>query len=298
MILREVMIESDGLQLAGTLHLPAEEATEKRPAVIVLHGFGGSKEGPTHRLEAELYASRGYIVLRIDFRGCGRSEGERGRILCLDAVRDARNALTWLASQPEVDGERIALSGQSYGAAVAVYTAGTDERVAATISLGGWGNGLTKFRGQHRSEEAWARFSAMLEDGRRRRAEGLDIMVSRWDIVPIPEHLRSNIPPGSIMEFPVEVARSMVDFRPEDVVANIAPRPLLLLHAANDSVTPSSQSIEMMRRAGPGAELMMLGGVDHFPFASKDSRISSLLRDWLDLYFPLTAATPERRHAQ
>ena len=89
------------------------------------------------------------------------------------------------------------------------------------------------------------------------------------------------------MEFPVEVAQSMVDFRAEDVVANIAPRPLLLIHAKNDSVTPSSQSLELMRHAGSGAELIMLGGVDHFPFAKTGSRVSSLLSEWLDLYFPL-----------
>jgi dipeptidyl aminopeptidase/acylaminoacyl peptidase len=287
--LRAVTIESEGLRLAGILHLPDAAAEKLLPAFIVLHGFGGSKDAATHRMEAELYASLGYAVLRFDFRGCGASEGERGRILCQSAVADTKNALTWLAGQPEIDPTRIAISGQSYGAAIGVYTAGIDERVAAVISLGGWGNGLTKFRGQHRSDEAWASFTAMLEEGKRTRAQDARMMVSRWDIVPIPEHLRTNLPPDIIMEFPVEVAQSMVDFRAEDVVANIAPRPLLLLHAANDSVTPSSQSIAMMQNAGAGAELMLLQGMDHFPFAEDQSRIRDLLRGWLDTHFPLTA---------
>ena len=298
MILREVQIPSDGLLLSGTLYLPAEDVDQPLPAIIVLPGFGGSKEAPTHRLEADLYASYGYVVLRIDFRGCGASEGERGRILCQSAVADARNALTWLATQRQVDGKRIALSGQSYGAAVAVYTAGVDERVAASISLGGWGNGLTKFRAQHSSDDAWARFTAMLEEGRKKRAQGLSMMASRWDIVPIPEHLRSNLSSDSIMEFPVDVAQSMVDFRADDVVGNIAPRPLLLIHAANDSVTPTSQSIELMRRAGPGAELMVLGGMDHFPFANERARIRSLLEGWLNAYFPLARHASNEREGQ
>jgi len=286
---RKVSIASDGLLLAGTLHLPAQDPGAPLPAIIVLHGFGGSMQAPTHRMEAELYASWGYAVLRIDFRGCGESGGERGNIPCMSAVADARNALTWLASQPEVDGGRIALSGQSYGGAVAVYTAGIDDRVAAVISLGGWGNGLTKSRAQHASDFAWAKFSAMLEEGKRRRDLGQGMTVSRWDIVPIPEHLRSNLPADSIMEFPVEVAQSMVDFRAEDVVGDIAPRPLLLLHAANDSVTPNEQSIEMMKRARAGAELMLLNGIDHFPFANERSRVRSLLGEWLRVYFPLNA---------
>ena len=286
MIVRKVEILSEGIRLAGLLHLPESEDARPRPGVIVLHGFGGSKDVPTHRMEAEMYADWGYVVLRLDFRGCGESAGQRGRILCQDAVADAKNALTWLAAQPEVDPARIAISGQSYGAAVGIYTAGVDERVAAAISFGGWGDGLTKFQGQHKGAEAWSRFTAMLKEGRRKRVAGETMMVSRWDIVPIPEHLRSNLPPGVIMEFPVEVAQSMMDFRPVDVVGNIAPRPLLLVHAANDSVTPSEQSIEMMRRAGPGAELMMLGGMDHFPFANEQSRLRGLLRGWLDQYLP------------
>ena len=201
-------------------------------------------------------------------------------------MADAKNAVTWLAGRPEVHPDRIALSGQSFGAAVAVYTAGVDERIAATISTGGWGNGSRKFRGQHPTPQAWARFTQMLEEGRKyRAAQGKSLMVSRWDIVPIPEQLRSNLPPGSIMEFPAETAQSMCDFRADDVVANIAPRPLLLLHAANDSVTPTEQSIEMFKHAGRGAELIVLGGIDHFPFADENSRIREILKGWMDANF-------------
>ena len=56
--------------------------------------------------------------------------------------------------------------------------------------------------------------------------------------------------PNSVEMFPAETAQSMFDFRAEEVVGNIAPRPLLLIHAAKDSVTPTEQSIEMFKRAG------------------------------------------------
>jgi uncharacterized protein len=116
-------------------------------------------------------------------------------------------------------------------------------------------------------------------------------MVPRWDIVPIPEHLRANLPPGSIMEFPAETPQSMCDFRADEVVGNFAPRPLLLIHAANDSVTPTEQSVELFKRAGRGAELFILGGIDHFPFASESSRIRDILKGWLTANFPAARAT-------
>jgi len=41
-----VTILSEGLKLAGILHIPKGLAGgEKRPAFLVLHGFGGNKEG-------------------------------------------------------------------------------------------------------------------------------------------------------------------------------------------------------------------------------------------------------------
>src|SRR5258708_10893961 len=74
-------------------------------------------------------------------RGCGDSEGEFGRVICLEQVEDTRNALTFLAQHPAVDPARIGLIGSSFGGAVAIYTGGVDERVAAVISNGGWGGG-------------------------------------------------------------------------------------------------------------------------------------------------------------
>ena len=55
-----------------------------------------------------------------------------------------------VAAEVDPDGSVV---GSSFGAAVAVYTGGVDDRVAAVISSGGWGNGERKFRGQHPGEE-------------------------------------------------------------------------------------------------------------------------------------------------
>ena len=116
--------------------------------------------------------------------------------------------------------------GSSFGAAVAVYTGGVDDRVAAVISSGGWGNGERKFRGQHPGEEAWKKFTDMLERGKKHREEtGEPLFVDRYEIVPIPEHLRVNMPSGSVQQFTADTAQGMMEFTAEDVIAHIAPRP-------------------------------------------------------------------------
>jgi alpha-beta hydrolase superfamily lysophospholipase len=97
------------------------------------------------------------------------------------------------------------------------------------------------------------------------------------------------LPPGSIEKFPAETAQSMVDFRADDVIGKIAPRPVLLLHASNDSVTPTEQSVEMFKRANQPCDLHLFAEVDHFMFSEANSRVRSVIYDWLNRYFPVRA---------
>jgi len=130
----------------------------------------------------------------------------------------------------------------------------------------------------------------MLAEGKEHRTRtGQSLMVPRYDIVPIPPHLRANLAKGSHQMFPAETAQSMFDFRADDVVGKIAPRPLLLIHAANDSVTPTEQSIELFKRARQPAELHLFSEVDHFLFAEDNARVWGVMRDWLAKYFPARA---------
>src|SRR5688500_140410 len=124
-----ITFSSDALKLSGVVHQPPDLRPDKRrPAFLVLHGFGGSKDGAGSIALCERFAEWGYIAMRFDFRGCGESEGERGWIICLDQVSDTKNAISYMAGRPDVDSERIALIGSSFGAAVAIYTAAVDQR--------------------------------------------------------------------------------------------------------------------------------------------------------------------------
>ena len=294
-----VTIPSAGLKLTGTVRLPSGlHPGERRAAFLVLHGFGSNHTSSNVLQPTKVLTELGYVTLGFDMRGCGASEGERGNLICLEQVEDTSNALSFLAKHPAVDPERIGLIGSSFGGAVAVYTGGVDKRVAAVISNGGWGDGERKFRGQHPTPEAWKKFTDMLEAGRGYRAKhGKPLLVPRYDIVPIPPHLRNNLATNSITEFTWETARSMFDFRADDVVGQIAPRPLLLLHAANDSVTPTEQSIELFKRAGQPTELHLISDADHFMFGESNTRVWDLVRNWLADYFPASAAAVKMRAA-
>ncbi len=290
MVEQEITFVSGGLTLAGTITVPAGVgAHEKRPAFMVLHGFGSTRNAGNVRGPCAMLEKLGYVTLRFDMPGCGDSEGRRGHLVCLEQVAATRDALTFLTGHRNIDGARIGVLGSSFGAAVSVYTAGVDPRVAACVSASGWGNGETKFKGQHAGPGEYERFLKMLEEGRAYRARtGESMMVSRYEIVPIPAHLRGHVVEKSAQQMTAETAQGMFDFRAEDVIGQIAPRPCLLMHSSVDSVTPTQQSIDMFARAGQPTELHLFSGTDHFMFAEGNSRVHRVVSDWLEQFFPVS----------
>ena len=142
-----VSFKSAGLRLHGAVGVPDDvKGSERRAAFLVLHGFGSNSESSNVLAPTRVLNQFGYVTLRFDMRGCGKSEGEFGRVICLEQVEDLGNALDFLATHPAVEPGRIGAIGSSFGGAVAVYAGGTNPRLAAVISNGGWGHGERKFR--------------------------------------------------------------------------------------------------------------------------------------------------------
>jgi pimeloyl-ACP methyl ester carboxylesterase len=286
-----VKFPSDEVELSGVVHVPdGLQAGERRPAIIMMHGFGANKNGGPEWI-CKQYESWGYVALRFDYRGCGESGGERGRVIPLEEVADARHALTYMASRAEVDAARIALCGSSLGAGVAVHAAGIDPRVAAVILENGLGNGERIIRGMH-TEESWAKFLQLMADGiRHRETTGKSMMVHRFDIFEMPKELQKNLTSNnSLMQFTAETAIGFFMFRPEEMLGKIAPRPILILHSARDRVCNFEEAFSLMRRALPPVELHLIDGVDHFMFVDPDPRVGLILRNWLDKFFPVSDA--------
>ncbi|MFE1023166.1 alpha/beta fold hydrolase [Streptomyces sp. NPDC058818] len=105
-----------------------------RPAVLLAHGFGGSKADV--REQAESLAQDGYAVLTWSARGFGKSTGKIGLNSPDGEVSDVSRLIDWLAKQPQVrldeNGDpRVGVAGGSYGGAVALLAAGHDKRVDA-----------------------------------------------------------------------------------------------------------------------------------------------------------------------
>ncbi|MET0865699.1 MAG: alpha/beta fold hydrolase [Nakamurella sp.] len=129
---------AEPVQLDATVYLPAQTPA---PAVIMAHGFGGSKQSVA--ADAQELARNGFVVLAYSARGFGASTGQ----ISLDSldyeIPDARALVDWLATQPEVTLDapgdpRVGVTGASYGGALSLMLAGTDPRIDASVPIITW----------------------------------------------------------------------------------------------------------------------------------------------------------------
>lgn len=132
--------DGDRVTIDADVYHPADEGESSHEAVLLAHGFGGSKDDLSER--ARVLAEHGYLVVGYSARGFGDSGGSVHLNDPEYEVADARALVDLIAEQPQVrlDGPgdpRVAVAGGSYGGALALMAAGSDPRidsVAASIT--------------------------------------------------------------------------------------------------------------------------------------------------------------------
>ncbi|WP_210576671.1 alpha/beta fold hydrolase [Streptomyces sp. GESEQ-4] len=127
-----VMAVGDGVRIDTSYFTSGADG--RRPAVLLAHGFGGSKDDV--RGQAEDLAADGYAVLTWSARSFGKSTGKVGLNDPKAEVADVSRLIDWLAKQPQVQLDktgdpRVGMAGASYGGAISLLGAGYDDRVDA-----------------------------------------------------------------------------------------------------------------------------------------------------------------------
>lgn len=104
---REIPVADEKIQ--GSLLSPAVTL----PAIMFVHGWGGSQEQDLAR--ARELAGLGCVCLTIDLRGHDLSSKRSETVTREENLQDLLAAYDWLACQPKVDANAIAIIGISYG---------------------------------------------------------------------------------------------------------------------------------------------------------------------------------------
>ncbi len=128
---------SDGLRVAGYLGLPAGPG----PFPAIIHNRGGFDDvGALTGIEIVPYVEAGYVAVASQYRGNGGGEGQED--FGGDDVHDVTNLIALLQHMPEVDPNRIGMSGGSRGGMMTYLALKTDtlsgqHAIKAAVTVGG-----------------------------------------------------------------------------------------------------------------------------------------------------------------
>jgi len=134
----QLTFESGGKPIRLDCFLPARNG-QRFPAVIGLHGSGGSSERMAE--PARLLAAYGFVVyVPHYFERTGTVRANDKATILRHFVAWAKtlwDAVSFVAEQPQVDPDRIGLLGFSLGAYFALSVAAVDSRVQAVVEFSG-----------------------------------------------------------------------------------------------------------------------------------------------------------------
>jgi alpha/beta superfamily hydrolase len=130
---QHITFMADSVTCEGLLAWPGAE-NGKAPAIVICHPHplrGGDMFNSVVTGLAEVFTAAGFVTLRFNFRGVGRSTGQYAE--GLGEQEDAKAAMAWLMTQPGINPDRLFLAGYSFGARVALAVAPTDCRVGGFV---------------------------------------------------------------------------------------------------------------------------------------------------------------------
>lgn len=237
----------DGVAIPAYVTLPAGRPPENLPVVVLPHGGPEARDYLQFDWLAQFLASRGYAVLQPQFRGSTgfgeqhRKAGYRqwGGVM----QHDVTDGVKSLIARGIADPGRICIVGASYGGYAALAGAAfSPELYRCAVSI----NGVSDL-------------PHMIGYVERQGGDDSDAL-AYWH-----DHIGSPLDPGVIEKSPARAAASVR-------------APILLLHGADDTVVPISQSESMekaLRQLNKPVNLIELPGEDHW-LSRSETRIRVL----------------------
>ncbi|WP_409472019.1 CocE/NonD family hydrolase [Streptomyces sp. HC307] len=266
-----VMAMGDGVRLDTSYFTSGSDG--RRPAVLLAHGFGGSKDDV--RQQAEDLARDGYAVLTWSARGFGDSTGKIGLNGPDAEVADVSRLIDWLAEQPQVQLDRsgdprVGMAGASYGGAISLLGAGNDDRVDAIAPAVTYWNLADALFPNGVFKELWAGIFVNSGGG---CAEFEPRLCEMYERV-----AESGTPDTE--------ARELLQARSPSAVGDRIKVPTLLVQGQTDSLFPLGQAdaaARAIKANGASVDVDWIAG-GHDGGDMEVSRVQARVQSWFDRY--------------
>jgi dipeptidyl aminopeptidase/acylaminoacyl peptidase len=139
----------DGKMISGFLYKPGAKFTGKRPVLVMIHGGPEGQSQPTFLGRTNYYLNEmGIAVIVPNVRG---STGYGKTFTLLDngfkrdgTYKDINALFDWVAARPDLDADRIAITGGSYGGHMTLaVSAFYSDRIRCSVDIVGMSNLVT-----------------------------------------------------------------------------------------------------------------------------------------------------------
>lgn len=286
---------SDGVRIAAEVFRPiGEPPAGGHPAVVVGHGFGGIKEFFVGDI-ARALSAQGFLALTFDYRGYGESDGQRNRLFPMEQVDDLIAAVTYLRTRDDVDTDRIAAYGTSFGGGIAIAAAAMEPRLRAVVCAVGIGDCGRWLRSLRRHWE-WLEFVERLDRDRleRTRTGESELVEPEYIMVRDPhsaEHekeLRARYP-ARAFKLTLASGEAIRRFRPAEYAPLVAPRAVMYIGVEEDGLTPYEETLDLYELSEEPKRLLTLTGLTHHEVYQPQhlfgvmEAVAAFLREELDI---------------
>ncbi len=267
-----------GITLAADLYTPKARDAARLPAIVVSGPFGAVKE-QSSGLYAQTMAERGFVTLAFDPSYTGESGGEPRNVASPDInTEDFSAAVDFIGLRPEVDRERIGVIGICGWGGMALNAVASDKRVKAVVASTMYDMTRVMSKGYNDSVTLEQRTQALEQLSRQRWVDAEmgspayqppynvlkggepQFMVDYHDYYSTPRgyHKRAvnsgnswtQTTPLSFMNMPILT-----------YIAEISPRPVLLIHGENAHSRYFSETA--FAAAAEPKELVIIPGASH-----------------------------------
>jgi cephalosporin-C deacetylase-like acetyl esterase len=293
-----VQFPSDnGEMIQGTLFRP-EGAKGRLPTIVAAGGWCYTKEIVLYHV-ARIVNTKGVQFLAFDYVGFGESTGTRRQHLDPWAqISDYKNALTYVESRDDVDGDKLGVFGISYSGGHVLILAATDSRIKSVVSVVPVIDGFNNMRRSH-GEKRYQDFQdAVLKDRRERMRTGKETSIAFASQTPeevltvwpyprvnqVFKHLEATEAPLHKHYSTMESAELLLNYNALPFAPRILNQNVMMIVAEGDNITSWDTEIEAFNKiASPFKSLQILKNVSHMSLYSEEAdtnKAASLSRDW------------------
>lgn len=265
----EVTFHSDGLELNGAFHAPDDlDASTRHPLVIPCSGFTGLRHIHPERF-ARYLTARGYLCFSFDYRGFGKSEGVRRRVVLEEQVRDLLHAVGFAEGDERVNPDRLVLLGWGMGAGVVLDAARELLGLVGLVAVNGFYSGK-RVQQSHHTTKGFLEFRDQVRAEYAARARSGEVgWGDPFYYYPLDDESRQYVDDVlrkesgyDAEEYSAELADSLLRWYPE-AHAPYMRTPLLIAHGTRNALHPVTEAEALFSAYGGPKEVYWIEGAGH-----------------------------------